>query len=248
MNRISIYGIEIMNLNFEEVSSILENHLRNGNHLMTIATPNTEIAMKARNEKKYADLINKFDLVVPDGIGLIYASKVKKHPLKERVTGFDISTFLLELGKKFDINLYILAGKEGISDMARENIERDYEGIKVVGNRNGYFDESEESKIVEEINEKNPDVIFAGLGFPKQEKFIDRNRDKINAKIIIGNGGVTDIFAGVSNRAPDIFIKLNLEWFYRLLKEPKRIKRQMAIPKFMISVIMDREAVKEVNK
>ena len=113
-----------------------------------------------------------------------------------------------------------------------------------MGNRNGYFNIEDEEEIVMEINSTNPDVIFVGLGFPKQEEFIQRNKEKLKGKIIIGNGGVTDILSGLSRRAPDIFNKLNLEWFYRLLQEPSRIKRQMALPRFIVNVITDKNSVK----
>lgn len=244
MKTVKIFGINIKNTSLKEVMSLLEEKLK-GDRLFTIATPNTEIAMRAKDEPALADLINSFDLVVPDGIGLIYASKIRKHPLKERVTGFDISIELLKLGSKMPLKLYILAGKPGISEIAAKNVENDYTGIEVVGNRNGYFSLEEESDIVYNINEANSDIIFVGLGFPKQEEFISRNREKIKSKIIIGNGGVTDILAGESKRAPEIFIKLHLEWFYRLLQEPSRITRQLALPRFIINVLLDKKSVLE---
>lgn len=246
MKKVNIFGIEIDNVSLKETMDLLEGELDN-DRLFTIATPNTEIAMEAKNKPGLARLINSFDLVVPDGIGLIKASKMRKLPLKERVTGFDISLELLKLGARRPLSFYILASKEGRSQMAADNIHKTYPGASVVGNRNGYFTEADEGEIIEKINELNPDVVFVGLGFPKQEDFIARNKDKIRAKIILGNGGVTDILAGVSKRAPDIFIKLHLEWLYRLLQEPSRFKRQLALPKFILSVLVDKDSVKEVE-
>lgn len=244
LNKVKIFGINIKNTTLLEVMSLLEEKLEE-DKLFTIATPNTEIAMRSKDEPYLSKIINSFDLVVPDGIGLIYASKIKKLPLKERVTGFDISIELLKLGEKKPLKLFILAGKPGISEKAARNVEKEYPGISVVGNRNGYFSLGDEKEIVEEINSKNPDIIFVGLGFPKQEEFIQRNKENLNSKIIIGNGGVTDILAGESKRAPDIFIKMNLEWFYRLITDPSRIKRQLAIPKFMYNVVVNKESVLE---
>lgn len=244
MKKVKIFGINIANTTLLETRSLLENKL-NGSELFTIATPNTEITMMAKDNKKYAELVNSFDLVLPDGIGLIYASKMKKLPLAERVTGYDISIELLKLGRERPIYLFILAGKPGISEQAKINVEKDYPGVKVVGERNGYFSQDDEDGIINMINASNPDVIFVGLGFPKQEEFIFRNKDKLKGKIIIGNGGVTDILAGVMNRAPEIFIKMNLEWFYRLLKQPSRFKRQLAIPKFMYNVVINKNSVEE---
>lgn len=244
---INIFGINIENLTNDEAMDILTEELKTDG-LFTIATPNTEIVMQSKKNLEYQVLVNSFDMVVPDGIGLIYASKIKKLPLKERVTGFDLSVGLLEKSAEIPFNLYILAGKPGVSERAAKNIEKDYSGVTVVGNRNGYFTHDEEDSIIDNINSSNPDVIFVGLGFPKQEEFIRRNKDRINAKIIIGNGGATDIFAGDINRAPDIFIRLNLEWFYRLLSDPKRIKRQMAIPQFLFNIVVNKDSVKKGEK
>lgn len=244
---INIFGINIENLTNDEAMDILTDELKTDG-LFTIATPNTEIVMQSKKNLEYQVLVNSFDMVVPDGIGLIYASKIKKLPLKERVTGFDLSVGLLEKSADIPFNLYILAGKPGVSERAAKNIENDYSGVTVVGNRNGYFTHDEEDSIIDNINSSNPDVIFVGLGFPKQEEFIRRNKDRINAKIIIGNGGATDIFAGDINRAPDIFIRLNLEWFYRLLSDPKRIKRQMAIPQFLFNIVVNKDSVKKGEK
>ncbi len=247
MNSVKIFGLDVRNTTQKEVMEELKVAL-DGDKLVTIATPNTEIAMKSKDDSKLVKLINSFDMVVPDGIGLIYAAKMKGFELKERVTGFDISIGLLELGKERPINLYLLGGKPGISEIARENVEENYPGIKVVGNRDGYFNLEDEPEIISKINSTAPDIIFIGLGFPKQEEFISRNLDKLTGKIIIGNGGVIDILAGVNKRAPDIFIKLHLEWFYRLLQQPSRIGRQLAIPKFMFNVLTNKNAVQKGDR
>lgn len=244
MKNVKIFGINIQNTTLAEARLLVRSQLEK-NELFTIATPNTEIAMMAKDNKEYSNLVNSFDLVLPDGIGLIYASKMKKMPLKERVTGFDISIEMLKMGKEKDVSLYILGGKPGVSKEAKIRVEKQYPGVTVVGERDGYFSLDDENAILNDINSKLPDIIFVGLGFPKQEEFIQRNKQKIKAKIIIGNGGVTDILAGVTNRAPDIFIKMNLEWFYRLIKQPSRIKRQLAIPRFMYNIAVNKDSVEE---
>ena len=159
---------------------------------------------------------------------------------------------LLKILNESGGSLYMLGGKPGVTDKAEEKIKKDYENINIVGHHHGYFKgihrgmkgDPEELEIIEEINSLKPDIIFLGLGFPKQEMFINEYKDKLNSKIIIGNGGVMDILAGNMKRAPEIFIKLHLEWFYRLLKEPSRIKRQVAIPKFIFEILKNRDSVK----
>lgn len=250
MDRIKIFGVNVNNTTLEETSILLEKFLK-GDSLRVIYTPNTEIIMAAKEDNDFRDLINRGDLVIPDGIGLIYGSRIKKKPLKERVTGFDTSMELLKHANTNSYSIYLLGGKDGVAKAASEKIIMDYPNIEIAGYHHGYFkgshlglnNEPEEEKIIQEINQQKPDIIFVGFGFPKQEIWIDANRNRLNSKVIIGNGGVMDILAGNSKRAPEIFIKLNLEWFYRLLQEPSRIKRQLVLPKFILQVIFNKNAV-----
>lgn len=250
MDSIKIFGVKILNTTLEDTTYFLQKIL-NGDKLKTIYTPNTEIVMVAKEDKKLRDLINEGDLVIPDGIGLIYASRIKKKPLKERVTGFDTSIKLLEIANNNGYSLYLLGGKEGVAKAAAENINKDYPNIKIAGFHHGFFkgshlgleNQEEEKKIIDEINSLDPDIIFVGLGFPKQELWIHSNKTKIKTRVIIGNGGVMDILSGNSKRAPEVYQKLGLEWFYRLMKEPSRIKRQLVLPKFMLKVIFTKNVV-----
>lgn len=250
MDSIRIFGIKILNTTLDEITNVIEDILK-GDTLHTIYTPNTEIVMVAKEDMKLKELINEGDIIIPDGIGLIYASKLKKKPLKERVTGFDTSMKLLDIANKNSYSIYLLGGKEGVAKIAAENIKISYPNIEIVGFHNGYFkgshiglkDEDEERNIVEEINKVKPDIIFVGLGFPGQELWIHSNKDIIKAKIIIGNGGVMDILSGNAKRAPEIYQKLGLEWLYRLIKEPSRIKRQLVLPKFMLKVLFSKNVV-----
>ncbi|MGI5948748.1 WecB/TagA/CpsF family glycosyltransferase [Peptoniphilus sp.] len=250
MEKVKIFGVEIFNITSDECENILRQFLKS-EKLNKIFTPNTEIVMAAKRDEELKNLVNSADLVLCDGIGLIHASKMRNKPIKERVTGFDTSIKLLEIADEKGLNLYFLGGKEGVAKEAKEKVEEKYKNLKVVGYHNGYFnskidgkeDTSEEKKIIEEINSKDTDIVFVGFGFPRQEKWIDKMGDDIKAKVIIGNGGVLDILSGRANRAPDIFIKLGLEWFYRLIKDPARIKRQIDLPKFLLAVLRDKNSV-----
>lgn len=250
MDNIKIFGVRVDNLNLDESTNKVEEFLKDEG-LKTIYTPNTEIIMACKEDKKLRDIVNSGDLIIPDGIGLIYASNIKKKPLKERVTGFDLSIKILEIANREGYSLYLLGGKEGIAKKAGEKIKEKYPNINIVGYHHGYFkgshlgekDHPEELAIIDEICEKKPDIIFVGLGFPKQEIWIHENKERLPAKVIIGNGGTMDILSGNIKRAPEIFQKLGLEWFYRLIKEPSRIKRQLVLPKFMIQVLFSKNVV-----
>ena len=252
MDSIKIFGVKIHNITFEDGIKEIKSYLK-GNDLKTIYTPNPEIVMGAKENKKLKEIINRGDLITADGIGLIYASKIKKRPLKERVTGYDLSMELLNIGNEKGYKLYLLGGKEGVAKGAAENIQKAYPNIKIAGYHQGYFKGShnnyenhqEELKIIEDINASEPDIIFVGLGFPNQEIWIDTNKNKITGKVIIGNGGVMDILSGNLKKTPDIYRKLGLEWLYRLIKEPSRIKRQIVIPKFILQVLFSRNVIEE---
>ncbi|MBP2025971.1 WecB/TagA/CpsF family glycosyltransferase [Peptoniphilus stercorisuis] len=252
MEKVSIFGVDIFNIDFKEATEIVKGFLKEDGKIKKIFTPNTEIVMDARDNNEIKDIINSGDLVIADGIGLIYGSKMRKKPLKERVTGFDISMKLIDIAEKEGYSIYLLGAKPGVAKRASENLKKDHPNLNVIGHHDGYFkgihlgmkDHEEEKVVINEINSLKPDIIFLGLGFPKQEIWINENAEKLDSKLIIGNGGVIDILSGDMKRAPEIFIKLNLEWFYRLITNPSRIKRQLAIPKFLIAIIVDKNSVK----
>lgn len=250
MESIKIFGVRVDNVSLEEAVDRVGEFLR-GDETRTIYTPNTEIIMEANDDEKLKKVLNDGDLIIPDGIGLIYASRIKKKPLVERVTGFDISIEMIKLADRHKYSMFLLGGEEGIAKEAGENILKKYPNVKIAGHNNGYFKgahigfpgHKEEREVIERIKQSNPDIIFVGFGAPKSEKWIDLYKDELNCKVIIGNGGTMDIIAGKVKRAPEIYQKLGLEWFYRLIKDPSRIKRQIALPKFMLKVIFGRNVV-----
>lgn len=250
MDNVYIMDVKINNVTFEQATMNLKNQLLNRDKY-SIYTPNTEIIMMCQKDKEFQKYLNDGDLVVPDGIGLIYASKIKKMPLKERVTGYDLSVKLLEIANENNLKLYIIGGEPGVAKKAVENISIDYPNIDICGYNHGYFKgthigyegHEEEKKVIEDINKKSPDILFVCLGAKKQEKWIHHNKKKLNTKILIGNGGTVDVLAGNIKRSPDIFINLGLEWLYRLIKEPKRIKRQMVLPIFALKIVFGKQDI-----
>ncbi len=254
MNSISIMGVRIDNVTMEEVVDIVEKKLEKKEKYI-IYTPNTEIVMMCQDDDEFLKYMNQSDINIPDGIGLIYASKIKNMPLKEKVAGFDLSMKLLDIANRNGLKLYAVGGKPGVAENALENVHKKYSNINIIGSHHGYFKgahlgqggHEEELLVIDEINTKKPDILFVGFGAKKQEQWIQYNKDKINAKIIIGNGGTIDVLAGNVKRAPDIYVNLGLEWLYRLAKEPKRITRQIVLPVFMLKVLCGgKDVVKKI--
>ena len=235
MDKIDVLGIKFDNVNMTEALNKCEEFLKKeqGN---LIVTPNPEIVMKAKEDNEFMQIINNAELVIPDGIGIIKAGKILKTPLKERVAGYDLICNLLEKHSDGSASFYIWGAKPGFADKKKKKIEQKYPNIKILGTHHGYYKPEEEAEIVEEIRKLKPDILLAGLGFPKQEKTINKYKNEGFFKIGIGCGGSIDVLAGEVKRAPKLFIKLHLEWFYRLLKEPTRYKRMLVLPKFIKEV------------
>ncbi|MBN2897452.1 MAG: WecB/TagA/CpsF family glycosyltransferase [Clostridia bacterium] len=240
LNEVKILGVKIHKVTMNEAFNVFLN-LINMNTCQTIFTPNTEIVMAAQEDKELKTILAKGDLVIPDGIGLIYASSLHHLGLEERVPGVEFMDKILKFCNTTKKSIYILGGKPGVAERAAENILEEYPNIRIKGTQDGYFSEEDDLKIIDGINDARPDILFVALGAPKQEKWISKHKKILNVKVAMGVGGSVDIWAGTAKRAPKFFIALNLEWFYRLLTNPSRIFRMFAIPKFMIKVLIDKE-------
>ncbi len=239
MEKVDILGVPFVNVSpkgaVDEICTCLDNQ---GKYM--VFTPNPEMVMLAQKDNEFKEILNKSHMNIPDGIGIIYASKIKKRPIKERVAGYDTVQSVFERIKDSDKTVYFFGGAPGVTDSAKEEMEKLHKGLKVVGCANGYFDEKREKEIISEINEKKPDLLLVGIGFPKQEKWIYNNLPSLNVKVAIGVGGSFDVMSGRVKRAPDIFIKLGLEWFHRLITQPSRFVRMLQLPLFMLKVIFSR--------
>lgn len=235
-DKVNILGVNVDMVTIDEAAEEIYSFLATDS-MHSVYTPNSEIIMLAYKDSEFADLLNRSDLLTADGIGVVYASKILKKPIKERAAGYDIARKVLKKLDGSDYKLFLFGGKPGVAEEAKANLEKEYTGLKIVGTRNGYFKSDEEAGIIDEINASGTDIVFVCLGAPAQEKFIDRNRDKLKTKAALGIGGSLDVFAGKVERAPEFWQKAGLEWFYRLMKEPKRIGRMMALPKFGLTVL-----------
>lgn len=252
---IKILGVRINNIDMDEAMAKIDGYFAS-DEINYIYTPNPEIVMRAGRDEEFKKIINSASLNLCDGIGLMIASKLKKKPLKSRVTGYDTSIKILELMNERGLSLFLLGAKPGIAEKAIEKINHDYPNIIIAGFNNGYFNGShnghascdEEEALIEKINDSKADAIFVGMGAGYQEKFIYYNKDKLKTKLAIANGGVIDVLAGNVKIAPAFIRKIGMEWLYRLVKEPKRFKRQLDIPKFLMKIIFTKNAVEYIDK
>ena len=229
----NVLGIQFDNLTREEARQAGRELLR-GSDFHYVVTPNPEFLLAAEKDLEFQKILNRADLVLPDGIGVVYSAKILGTPLKERVAGFDFACDMLEELNELGGRLYLLGAKPGVADMAAERLQKQYPGLKVAGTHDGYF--KEDAPVVEAIRESGADCVFVCLGAPKQELWMARNGPATGAHLLCGLGGSLDVFAGTVERAPKFWSDHGLEWFYRLCKEPKRIGRMMKLPLFLVHV------------
>ncbi len=208
--------------------------------LHTIYTPNAEIVMAALREPELNKVLCEADMLIADGAGVVLASNILKTPLPEKVSGLDLIKNSFSELRKSGTSYFFLGGTPGVAETAAINVLHDHPGIRIAGYRNGYFTEQEEDGIIEQINASNADILLVAFGAPKQEFWIHRNRYRLKAKICIGCGGTLDVLSGKTEPTPEFMRRHGFEWLHRLYKEPKRFKRMLDLPRFMMRVMAAR--------
>lgn len=232
--RIDVMGVGFDNVTLAEAADRAVELLETpGAHL--VATPNPEIVQLARGDEEFAAVLKDAALVIPDGIGVVYAARILGRPLKGRVPGIEFAGALMKRMAKDGRRLFLLGAKPGVAELAAANLQTQYPGLVVCGTHDGYF--KEDAPVVEKIRESGAEVVFVCLGAPKQEKWIAQNGQATGARLLAGLGGSLDVFAGQVKRAPEAFQKLGLEWFYRLCCQPSRIGRMAKLPLFLVSAV-----------
>ena len=202
---------------------ILSDNLKN-NKKTFVVTANPETFMiSEKNEDVRKMLLDKETVMVPDGIGVLKAGKKIGYNIEERITGIDIANELLKFGNEQKKSIYLFGSKQEVIDSMKIVIKEQYPNLKLVGTSNGYV--KDKDKVFDEIVKLEPDIVLVALGIPLQEMLIYKHLNRFKKGIFVGVGGSFDVMSGMKKRAPKIFIKLNLEWLYRIMKEPKRFKR-----------------------
>jgi len=201
-----------------------------------VITLNAEIAFQAQKDEKLRNLINGADLVTPDGIGVIWGGRQLGYDFPERVTGIDLMVSLCQKAAAMGWKVFLFGAAPGVAEAAAQSLSKQFPGLAVVGCRHGYFKDDESREIAREIGVLQPDVLFVALGAPKQEYWIKEQREVMKIPLCMGVGGSFDVIAGIKSRAPGWAIRLNLEWLYRLLAEPSRWKRQLALPRYVLAI------------
>jgi len=202
-----------------------------------VITLNAEIVYQAQTNPQLLEIINQASLVTPDGIGIVWGGRQLGYPIKERVSGIDLLLSICQTAPTRGWKVYLLGSAPGVADEAARQLCQHYPGLSICGSHHGYFQDADLPALIEDINRSQADILVVSLGAPKQEIWISQHRAEISVPVCIGTGGSLDVIAGYKKRAPGWIIRMNLDWLYRLLAEPTRWRRQLALPKFVGLII-----------
>jgi len=202
-----------------------------------VVTPNPEIVWLCRKDPALEQVVKGAELVLADGVGITLGARILGRPLTARLPGVDFTTCLMQEMAQRGQSVFLYGAKPGIAMRAGAVLQAQYPGLQIVGTADGYGDDG---PVIDAVRAAEPDVLFACLGAPRQERWMAAHKGLLGAGLMLGLGGALDVFAGQVERAPEGWRKLGLEWLYRLLKEPRRIGRMLKLPLFLFAVIGQR--------
>ncbi|GAE03532.1 WecB/TagA/CpsF family glycosyl transferase [Clostridium botulinum B str. Osaka05] len=231
-------GYSIFNSSKEELLNIIDKYKQ-----VNIISGNPEVLYNGlNNEELFKNFTDKNSIIIPDGVGVVLASKIIKNPVKEKIAGIELMDGILEKCNENGKAVYLLGTTEDVLKECERKLLIKYKNLNIVGKHNGFFDMDNCKDILEDIKKLKPYALFIAMGCPRQEKFISKYMYELPCKIYMGVGGSFDVFAGKVKRAPRWMINCNLEWLYRVAKEPYRIKRLASIPKFLLKVVLNKRS------
>ena len=236
--RIDVMGVGFDSLTMDEAVARARD-LMAERRAAYVVTPNPEIVMLCREDAAAMQAVQNADLVLADGVGVIYGAKILGTPLRAKLPGIDFAAALMTQMGREGKSVFLLGAKPGVADAAGEKLRERFPGLVIAGTNDGYF--QDDDPVVEKINAVQPDLLLVCLGAPKQELFMVHHQKQLQVGLMIGLGGSLDGFAGTVKRAPVWMQRAGLEWLYRLIKEPRRFKRMLRLPKFVLAVLFHKK-------
>jgi N-acetylglucosaminyldiphosphoundecaprenol N-acetyl-beta-D-mannosaminyltransferase len=239
---VRVLGVRIHALTYASLLDCIGAYIAQGGPHQ-VATTNPEFVMEAQHNPAFRDVLESADLCMADGVGLLWAAKRMGNPLPERVTGSDALPLIAERAAQSGWRLYLLGAAPGVAERTAEILEDRYPGLVVAGTYAGSPAKDVAGEIIDRIRAARPDILFVAFGAPRQDLWISAHRDALGVPVMMGVGGAFDHIAGVQRRAPRWVQDANLEWLFRLATQPWRWRRQLALPKFVWSVLRERAQV-----
>ena len=239
---VKILGVEIDNITLEEAGERTKSLIENSHKTcQMVVAPNVEFIMTAQKDEAFFNILKSAQLATPDSVGIEIAAKLQKKPLKQRIPGQAYFRKILQMGEQEGWTFYLLGGKGNTASKASENVKKLYPNLKIVGTHEGFFEADSEEKVIEEINHLKPNVLFVAMGAPSQEKWIHHHKNELQVDVAAGQGGTFDYEAGKIKRAPKLVQKLCIEWLWRLILQPTRIKRMIVLPIYLMKIIFTKD-------
>ncbi len=239
MNRVEILGVGVDNAGYTELLDHVDAYIASGQPHQ-IVTLNTEMLVATHSDPAFRQILNRADLVVADAVGLVLAARLLGHSLGERVTGSDGIHRLSAHCARWGYRPFFLGAAPGVAEVVAERLAAANPGLEVAGTFAGTPRGEDEDEVIAQVRATAPDLLFVAYGVPAEEKWIARNQDRLGVPVMIGVGGSFDFVAGVTKRAPAWMRRLGMEWLYRLIREPWRWRRQLALPRFLTLVLRQR--------
>jgi len=234
----NILGFRIFDGNKDEYVSRLVEKYKSGEKVVVLSG-NPEILYNALENETIKAMCSGCD-IIPDGIGVILAGKMTGQHFKQKIAGIEVMEDMLKLSSSNNIKVYLLGAEDNIVEEAAKICKSRY-NAEIAGFHNGYFDIDNCNDIINSINRSGADILLVAMGAPRQELFIGKYKEILKCRIFMGVGGSFDVLSGKVKRAPRWMINMNLEWMYRVSKEPYRIKRLVSIPKFILKAVLSRK-------
>ena len=236
LKRVEILGVPFLHETFDGTVDLLTRRVLKGEKIQVV-TANPEIVMMCRDNPYFMTMLQNADIITPDGIGIVMASRWMGQPLPERVAGFELLNGLMSRANENGWKYVLLGASPASCKGAADKLKELYPDAQCVGHFDGYFSPESEIQIIESIQEARPHFLFVGLGAPRQEEWIAKYLQDLPVNLAMGVGGSFDVLSGTVKRAPKVWQKFNIEWLYRLLAQPKRWRRQLMLPKFALIVL-----------
>lgn len=246
IERVDILGVRVHAVTYDQVLAVVAEWIAQG-HPHQVATANPEFVMAARHNQEFRAVLNQADLCVPDGIGLLWAARRLGHHLPERVTGSDLVPMLANRAARQGWRIFLLGAAPGVADRAAQILVARNPGLNVAGVYAGSPAVDEAPALVDRIRLARPDILWVAYGAPAQDLWIARHATELGVPVMIGVGGAFDHIAGVRQRAPLWIQRIHLEWLFRLITQPWRWRRQLALPQFVWAVLRQARRGRKLN-
>ncbi len=242
-----LFGIPVQGMTMDQALDKIHDTIVKRKHLQ-IGVVNAAKIVNMQRDSMLNDDVMSSDLILADGASVVWASKILGCPLPERVAGIDLMYGMLARGNKHKYRVYCLGASEKVSQIVEKTIKKDFPNVVVAGRRNGYFNDTEEEEIANDIFESKADILLVAITSPKKEKFLARWSDKIKVSICHGVGGSFDVMAGKVERAPESWQRLGLEWLYRLKQEPRRMWKRYLVTNTLFCWLIVKEIFRKIFK